>query len=80
MFDNVKRFRYCDFMKIQMLKTVRGSEDGFVVKRYHKGNEYDVRDTLARSFIRKGEAIVIESDCYGEAFLKLLNQLTGAIT
>lgn len=39
-------------MLIKMLETHRGSEDGFEVKRYYAGREYEMGDSLARSFIR----------------------------
>lgn len=35
-----------------MLETRRGSEDGFVVRRFHKDHHYDIADTLAQAFIR----------------------------
>jgi hypothetical protein len=38
-------------MRIKMLETRRGSEDGFAVHQYHKGCIYDVADSLAVSFI-----------------------------
>ncbi len=43
-------------MKIKMLETRRGSEDGFAVKRFEKGEEYEVADTLARTFVNQGYA------------------------
>ena len=43
-------------MHIFMLETRRGSEDGFVVRRFHKHHRYDVADTLARAFIAAGWA------------------------
>ena len=39
-----------------MLQSRRGSEDGFSVKMYEEGKEYDVADTLARRFIAQGWA------------------------
>lgn len=39
-----------------MLETRRGSEDGFVVRRFHKNHCYDIADTLARAFINAGWA------------------------
>ena len=47
-------------MKIKMTQTRRGSEDGHVVKRFEKGQEYDVADTLARTFLRHGYAQVVD--------------------
>lgn len=49
-------------MKIKMLGTHRGSEDGFIVKQYHKDLIYDVADMLARSFIRHGWAVEVVGD------------------
>jgi hypothetical protein len=43
-------------MKIKMLETRRGSEDGFIVKRFEKGQEYEVADALAQTFLREGHA------------------------
>lgn len=43
-------------MKIKMLKTRQGSEDGFIIHNYVKGNEYDLADTLATHFLRNGWA------------------------
>lgn len=43
-------------MHILMLETRRGSEDGFVIRRFYRGAHYDVADTLARAFIREGWA------------------------
>ncbi|MDE3037138.1 MAG: hypothetical protein KGJ21_01585 [Pseudomonadota bacterium] len=40
-----------------MLDTRRGSEDGFVVRRFYKDCTYDVADSLAQAFIRAGWAI-----------------------
>lgn len=48
-------------MRIKMKKTVLGSEDCFVLKRFYEGEEYDVADGLAGQFIRKGQAIKSES-------------------
>lgn len=39
-----------------MLETRRGSEDGFVVRRFLRGHSYDLADTLARALIRAGYA------------------------
>jgi len=44
-------------MNIFMLETRRGSEDGFAVRCFEAGSNYDVADTLARAFISKGWAI-----------------------
>lgn len=51
-------------MKITMLATRRGSEDGHVVKRFYEGETYEVADTLARSFIANGWAYPVESSLF----------------
>jgi hypothetical protein len=51
-----------DTVKIKMLETRRGSEDGFAVRRFEKGEAYDVADTLARSFLNAGWAYNAESE------------------
>ncbi len=49
-------------MKIKMLKTVCGSQDGFAVERFYKDEVYQVMNSLAASFIRNGAA-KIEREC-----------------
>lgn len=48
-------------MKIRMLETHRGSDDGFTVRRYHKDILYavgnSIGDSLARCFIAQGYAV-----------------------
>jgi hypothetical protein len=39
-------------MRIIMLQTRYGSEDGFVVRRFIKNQEYEIADSLAAYFIR----------------------------
>lgn len=53
-------------MKIRMLETRRGCEDGFAVKRFHKHVEYDMADGLARAFINDGYAVKISEffECF----------------
>lgn len=43
-------------MQIKMITTHYGSEDGFAVKQYLKGELYSVADTLARYFMSNGWA------------------------
>lgn len=43
-------------MKIKMLRNSLGSNDGFTVHHYDKGEEYDVSDDLGNSFIKEGVA------------------------
>lgn len=44
-------------MKITMLSTRYGSEDGFVVNKFERGQSYDVAHTLAARLINRGHAI-----------------------
>lgn len=44
-------------MKIVMLGSRFGSEDGRGVKMFERGKEYDVADTLARHFVCEGYAV-----------------------
>ncbi len=44
-------------MKITMLSTHRGTEDGHSLKYYERGQEYEVSRTLASSFISRGWAV-----------------------
>lgn len=41
-------------MKIKMLETRPGSENGYVVTDYEAGKEYNVGDALGRAFIDAG--------------------------
>jgi len=43
-------------MRLLMLETRRGSEDGFAVRRFHKNHHYDIADALARVFLRSKAA------------------------
>jgi len=47
-------------MLIKMLKNSLGAEDGYTVKEYLEGNEYNISDNLAKSFIAKGKAKLAE--------------------
>lgn len=49
-------------MRIFMLETRRGSEDGHCVRRFEKHGSYDVADMLARAFLRAGWAIELPSN------------------
>lgn len=69
-------------MFIEMLDTRRGSEDGFSVKRFYEGRKYDMRDSLAREFIRNGYAkrvTMTETDVMNEVHNKLHEIFRGAI-
>lgn len=48
-------------MKIRMLETRRGSEDGFAVRCYLMGRQYDMADGLARAFLAAGCAAPVRS-------------------
>ena len=41
---------------IRMLETRKGTEDGFTIKEFYEGQNYDVREGLARSFFLAGYA------------------------
>lgn len=49
-------------MLIKMLETRRGSEDGFVVRRFMQGETYDVADSLAKRFLNDGWAYNAEPE------------------
>lgn len=49
-------------MKILMLETHRGCEDGFHARRYHKGKTYDISSTLACAFVNNGWAVTVERE------------------
>lgn len=49
-------------MLIKMLKDAHGASDGYTVKRYLKGEEYDVSEALANCFIADGEAEPVEGE------------------
>lgn len=38
-------------MKVKMLKTEKGAEDGIHVKVYQAGSEYDIAEKLAKVFV-----------------------------
>lgn len=43
-------------MRIKVLETRRGCEDGFTIRRYLKGEVYDVAELTACMFLRNGWA------------------------
>lgn len=63
-------------MKITMLETRRGTEDGYVVRRFDKGEQYEISGFLANQFIRNGwaEPVTIQPRNMLEAF-QVLSQL-----
>ncbi len=46
-------------MRVRMLETRRGASNGFTVKRYDQGGEYELSDSLALNFISQGAAKVV---------------------
>ncbi len=46
-------------MKIRMLHTRMGTEDGYLVKEYKKGNIYNVSQWLARYFFKEKVAVLV---------------------
>ena len=50
-------------MLIVMLETLRGSEDGFLVRCFEKGHCYEVANLLACAFINAGWAKRSTSFC-----------------
>ena len=49
-------------MIIKMLYSKKGSPDGHIVRQYHKGETYDVPQSLAASFLNAGAAFNAEPD------------------
>lgn len=43
-------------MRITMLSTDQGSENGFRIQTYEAGHTYDLSDTLAEQFLQRGTA------------------------
>lgn len=43
-------------MRIIMLSTRYGSEDGFVVRRFLQNHQYEIADSLGAYFVRTGAA------------------------
>ncbi len=48
-------------MRVLMIETRKGTEDGFTIREYIAGHEYDLREHLARAFLAAGFAIPIEN-------------------
>lgn len=53
-----------NIMKIKMLQTRKGTEDGFIIKQFDKDKTYDVRENLGRDFIAQGWAVHIKNYIY----------------
>lgn len=43
-------------MRVRMLETRRGTEDGFAIRLFEQGREYEMGDFLARQWIAAGRA------------------------
>lgn len=41
-------------MRVKMLETTNGCEDGFTLRRYFRDQEYEIREELAKMFLRQG--------------------------
>lgn len=57
-------------MKIRMLHSALGSENGYHVWRYEAGQEYDVGESLAAQFLRREQAVRIVDDEPEDKLLK----------
>lgn len=66
-------------MLIHMLQTRRGSEDGISCRQYHKGEKYEVADSLACHFLKQGWAYNAEDDYVPFNHPDYLNILLAAI-
>ncbi len=64
-------------MRIKMLETRCGTENGFTIRRYCGGSEYDVADSLARSFLAAGFAVAITKSDGAESGSKTDNRVSG---
>jgi hypothetical protein len=62
-------------MRIKMIETRRGSEDGFSIKLFEAGQEYDVRHTMGVDFIRKGWAKDVDTRSMDELFNEMFVRL-----
>lgn len=51
-------------MKIKMLQSRKGSEDGFVVSQFDEGETYDIRENLGRYFVAQEWAVQIMKYIY----------------
>ena len=47
-------------MKLKMLLTRKGCEDGFRVKEYKAGEIYEIRDGLAKAFLMAGFCVPVD--------------------
>lgn len=63
-------------MKVKMLETRRGSEDGHVVRRFVKGETYDVAEMLAVRFLKNGWAYNVEPEEEEDHLTRFFRSLT----
>lgn len=64
-------------MQVKMLETRRGSPDGFTVARYHAAGIYEIPDSLAASFINKGQAVAVNPKSLEQAAAELMADLAA---
>lgn len=50
-------------MRVRMLETRRDTEDGFTLRLFEAGREYEPGDFLARRLIAAGRAVAVEMSC-----------------
>lgn len=62
-------------MNITMTETRRGTEDGFTVKRFLKGQTYDIAHSLGVYFVQQGWAVQNDKIDEEQAFQELLAKL-----
>lgn len=49
-------------MKVKMIKSTKGAEDGITVKTYDAGKEYDIVEKLAKIFVNSLQVAVFIQD------------------
>lgn len=49
-------------MRVKMLETRRGTEDGYTIRKYYRNEEYEMSDSLARAFLAAGFAVRVLPD------------------
>lgn len=49
-------------MQVRMLQTRRGTEDGYVVRRFDKGTTYEMSGFLARQFLANQWAFLVADE------------------
>jgi hypothetical protein len=61
-------------MKVRMTETRRASDDGFTVKRFHAGEEYNVSHSLYIVFLNNAWAVSLEPETTPEEQTQALLQ------